>query len=219
MEKARKLGLTKAKLLNNIKLLIFSFKIYPFILNKKKQNFVNEIYNYFLSMEKDYKTFIKYFQTNWEISKFLDFEVLSDGTINNRTNNMVEAVHHKINNAIGYSHPKLSVIIDKLKIFSIQYYHKYINKLFTKDNDKQNSTNIFNDIYNFLSKFLNKYKKNIDFKLLLQDEGETKKKIDVICNRILKSLYNYNVTEDEENKDLSDESIDEIGELNDLIND
>ena len=125
--------------------------------------------------EKDYKTLIKYFKTNWENSQFLDFEVLSDGTINRRINNIVEAFHHKINNAIGYSHPKLSLIIDKLKLFSIQYYHKYINKLFTKDIDKLNNTNIFNDIYNFLSRFLNKYKKNIDFKLLLQDEGETKK--------------------------------------------
>ena len=35
----------------------------------------------------------------------------------------------------------------------------------------------------------------------------------------MKSLYNYNVKEDEGNKDLSDESIDEDGELNDLIND
>lgn len=135
-KKARKLGLTKAKLLNNTKLLIFSFKISPFILNKKKPDFVKEIYNYFLSIEKDYKTFIKYFHTNWENSQFLDFEVLSDGTINNRTNNIFEAFHHKINSAIGYSLPKLSAIIDKLKIFSIQYYHKYINELFTKDIDK-----------------------------------------------------------------------------------
>ena len=102
---------------------------------------------------------IKYFQTNWENSQFLDFEVLSDGTINNRTNNIVEAFDHKINNAIVYSHPKLSLIIDKLKLFSIQYYHKYINKLFTKDIDKLNNTNIFNDIYNFLSRFLNNTKK------------------------------------------------------------
>ena len=36
-KKASKLGLTKAKLLNNTKLLIFSFKIYPFILNKKNK--------------------------------------------------------------------------------------------------------------------------------------------------------------------------------------
>ena len=174
-KKARKLGLTKSKLLSNTKLLIFSIKIYPFILNKKKQDFVKEIYDYFLSTKKDYKTFIKYFQTNWENSQFLDFEVLSDGTINNRTDNIVEAFHHKINNAIGYIHPKLSLIIDKLKLFSILYYHKYINKLFTKDIDKLNNTNIFNDIYNFLSRFLNNIKKNIDFKLLLQDEGETKK--------------------------------------------
>ena len=36
-KKARKLGLTKSKLLSNTKLLIFSFKIYPFILNKKNK--------------------------------------------------------------------------------------------------------------------------------------------------------------------------------------
>ena len=35
----------------------------------------------------------------------------------------------------------------------------------------------------------------------------------------MKSLYNYNITEDKENEDLLDENIDEVGELNDLIND
>ena len=75
-KKARKLGLTKSKLLSNIKLLIFSFKIYNKKKKKKKQDFVKEIYDYFLSTEKDYKTFIKYFQTNWENSQFLDLMLL-----------------------------------------------------------------------------------------------------------------------------------------------
>ena len=130
----------------------------------------------------------------------------------------MKAFHHKINNIVGYSHPKLATIIDKFKIFSIQYYHKYINKLFSDNNDNQNGANILNDIYNFLSQFLKKTNKAININLLLQVTGETKTNLEEISNRILNSLYNFNINEIDDNKDLNDQNNEEKENINDLIN-
>ena len=119
-------------MLNNTKILIFSLKIYPFIRKNNKEKYIKEIYEHYLVNDKIYKSFINYFKHNWENSEFLSFDTLPNGTIYNRTNNYVEAFHHKINNIIEYSHPKLSVLIDKLKILSKHYYQRYLKKLFLK---------------------------------------------------------------------------------------
>jgi hypothetical protein len=182
-----------------------------------KINFINGEYDYFSKKEKAYQRYIKYFKNNWENLPFLNFEILSNGIIYNRTNNLVEAFHHKLNNAVGYCHPKLSIVIEKLKILSVQYYHKYVSKLFIEDDDKNNSANIFFDIYNFLTKFLKKTNRNINLNLLLQDTGETKNNLEDITNKIIKPFYNYNINEIEPNKDYSDDVNDVNDNLNDLI--
>ena len=118
---------------------------------------------------------------------------------------------------MGYYHPKLSIVIEKLKILSVQYYHKYVSKLFIEDDDKNNSANIFFDIYNFLTKFLKLTNRNINLNLLLQDTGETKNNLEDITNKIIKTFYNYNINEIEPNKDYSDDVNDVNDNLNDLI--
>ena len=54
MEKAKIIGLTKFKLLKNTKIIIFGFKIYPFILIKNKDENINEIYDYSKSLGGPY---------------------------------------------------------------------------------------------------------------------------------------------------------------------
>ena len=83
----------------------------------------------------------------------MDFDILSNGDILNRTNNVVESFHNKINKAIEFNYPRMSVLVEKLSIFSVDYYHKYVSKLFNEDEDKNNNANVFNDIINFLEKF------------------------------------------------------------------
>lgn len=92
----------------------------------------------------------------------------------NRTNNIVESFHHKLNSSIGIPHPRISILIEKLTEISINYYKAYVNKLFDKENIITGKHNIYMDIFEFLKKFLLKYDYNINIKLLLQDAGETK---------------------------------------------
>ena len=76
-----------------------------------KETYIKDIYDLYLAKKNAYKSFIKYFKRNWDNSEFLSFDTLPNRIIYNRTNNYVEAFHHKINNIIEYSHPKLSELI------------------------------------------------------------------------------------------------------------
>ena len=154
MEKVQKFRFNQKKLLNHSKIIIFSLKIFPFIIKEKKNLYIKEIYDYALTIDKNYACFVDYFKKNWEGSEFLDFDVLPNGYISKRTNNIIETFHHKLNNAIRCRHPRISILVEKLSQFSIEYYHKYVDKLFKENNAELKQQNIFNDIYNYLKKFL-----------------------------------------------------------------
>ena len=63
--------------------------------------------------------------------------------------------------------------------------------------NKDFKQNIYKDIYNFLKNFLKKYDKNINIKLLTQDEGETTNLFETTTNNVLSELYNIQFLEDE----------------------
>ena len=200
-------------------MLVFCLKIYPFILKDKKDFFINEVYDFAKSIDKSYNSFIKYFKKNWENCKFLEFDILANGDIYNRTNNLIESFHHKLNNVIEYNHPRISILLDKLKDFSIDYYHKYVSKFFNESNANIHPSNIFNDIYNFMEKFLKKYNFNINIKLLLQDEGDTKNDLVVLSKNILNLFYNVKeCKKDEPNNIVNNENnnSDKIDNFDDL---
>ena len=114
---------------------------------------------------------------------------------------MVESFHHKLNNIIEFNHPRLSILIERLKDISIQYYKKYISKLF-KDNDEASyCSNVFDDIYNFLKKFLKKFNNSININLLIQDIGERRNNYETITLKILKYFYSINESKEDENED------------------
>jgi hypothetical protein len=131
-------GLPKKNLIENTKIIVFSFKLYPFILMKNKKNFIKGVYEYATSCDLQYKTFINYFKKNWENSSFLNFDIMPNGVLQYRTNNLIEAFHHKINNLVEYNHPRVSILVEKLKDLSIQYYQNYVGKLFNYDNEIKN---------------------------------------------------------------------------------
>ena len=99
----------------------------------------------------------------------------------------MESYHHKLNNVIEYNHPRLSILMEKLKVFSIQYYNKYISKIFKEKGENSSNSNVFNDIFNFLKKFLKKYNNNINLNLLIQDIGEIKNNYEIIIIKIKKA--------------------------------
>lgn len=155
----------------------------------------------------------------------MNFDVTSNGDLQHRTNNLIEAFHYKINNLVEYYHPMVSILVEKLKDLSIKYYHNYVGKLFNNVDEIKNSSNVFYDIYNFLEKFLNKYDKTLNINLLTQDEGETKLEFNQICNNVLKYLYNFkgfkNDKIDDEIYSDNDEGINDFVDNwwnNDLIN-
>ena len=220
-KKAKILGLTKFNLLKNTKIIIFGMKIYPFILQKNKEIFIKEIYDYANSIDNSYKNFTNYFKKNWEFSNFLNFDVITNGEIANRTNNYVESFHNKLNRIVEIPHPRIYILIEKLKLISIQYYYSYINNIFNDENNNNSSTNIYNDIYNFLETFLKKYNYNININLLLQDSGPTKNNYEAITKNILNQLFNkdnkiyeINSVDSENSNGINDSSEDNIN--NDL---
>lgn len=80
-------------------------KIYPFILQKNKEIYIKEIYDYANSIDNSYKNFTNYFKKNLEFSNVLNFDVITNGEIANRTNNYVESFHNKLNRIVEIPHP------------------------------------------------------------------------------------------------------------------
>ena len=179
------------KFLENTKLIVFALKLYPFILKKNKEKYINEVYEYATSVSNDYKSFIKYFKKYWANSNFINFDLISNGDIINRTNNYVESFHNKLNSTIELSHPRISTLREKLIKITFEYYISYIENIFKNDIDKKNKVNIYKDIWNFLEKFIIKDKKNININLLIQDTRETRKEFEDITNKILHELFNF----------------------------
>ena len=70
MKKAKTLGVRKLSLLKSTKIIIFGFKIFPFILKKIKKSYIDDIYDYANSFNGQYKCFIKYYKKNLESSNF-----------------------------------------------------------------------------------------------------------------------------------------------------
>lgn len=110
---------------------------------------------FWLNKEKTIKKYNnnKYFKNNWESSKFLDFDEISNGEIVNRTNNIVESFNHKLNSIVEYPHHRITVFFEKLILISQDYYKCYIKKLFNNKINKTFTQNIYLGIYNFLENF------------------------------------------------------------------
>ena len=143
--------------------------MYPFMNMKDKEIFLKSI-NKYIEKEKDNKKLKKlsnYFHKNWEKSNFIDFDSIDDSKIKHRTNNQVELFHRNLNQIIENSHPKISYLLDKLKLVIINKYNEYLIFDNKKINIDVKKYDIFNDIFNFVKKFSKKYKLNFNFDLLL----------------------------------------------------
>lgn len=66
MEENSKFRSCKKKFLETSKLIVFSCKLYSFILSERKKAYIDELYEYAGNIDKNYNNFIKYFKKNWE---------------------------------------------------------------------------------------------------------------------------------------------------------
>ena len=127
----------------------------------------------------------------------------------------MESFHHKLNQTIELAHPRVSILIDKLIKLSIEYYLTYVEKIFINNMNNNKSINIYKDIWNFLIDFMKKYDRNINIKLLLQDQGKTRNSFEDITNNILTELFNYNISKSNKNNN-SDSDKSDNSEGNDI---
>ena len=214
-KKAKKIGLINKNSIKITRFIIFAYKMYPFMNMKDKEIFLKSI-NKYIEKEKDNKKLKKlsnYFHKNWEKSNFIDFDSIDNSKIKHRTNNQVELFHRNLNQIIENSHPKISYLLDKLKLVIINKYNDYLIFDNKKINIDVKKYDIFNDIFNFVKKFSKKYKLNFNFDLLLQLEENSLNDLRKICDNILEEIYDISfLSEEEAGEDENEEEFKENNE-------
>ena len=128
-KKIKKLNLFKKKLRYNTIIIVFSMKAYPFIKNDKKENFYQKMEIYCNNLGGNYIKLINYFNKYWKTCDIFNFSETSNKIIENRTNNICESFHSKLNRKISHFHPKMSYLVNELKIITKEYYDDYICSL------------------------------------------------------------------------------------------
>ena len=153
-EKAKQLGLFKRDLRKTTFIIIFSMKMYPYLPEDEKQNFLGKMEKYAKNINNNkYFSFFNYFKKVLIKEEFVKFDKLNASEFNKRTNNICEWFHKKLNNIIDVYHPKLAYLIQKLKDFSIYSYNQYkIQKTLFK-NEINSGFNIADDVFKFIKKF------------------------------------------------------------------
>ena len=189
--KAKKLGLINKKDIKITRFIIFAYKMYTFMNDKDKELFSKSI-NQYIEKENDNKKLKKlsnYFTKNWEKSDFIDFDSIDDYKVKHRINNQVELFQRNLNQIIENSHPKISYLLDKLKMVIINKYNDYLIFDNKEANKEVSKYDIFEDVFNFVKNFSKKYNLNFNFSLLLQSEENSLKDLSKICDSILDELY------------------------------
>ena len=95
-------------------------KIYPYIMEEEKDEFLNNMEHYIKNINnKGYLSFFKYFKKVWSQTNFVKFDKLNIDKFSKRTNNVCEWFNKILNNTIDGYHQKIAYLVEKLKDFSI----------------------------------------------------------------------------------------------------
>mgnify|MGYP003571405687 CR=1 FL=1 len=164
----KKIGLCKNNIIKQTIKFLFFFKVFPFIQDNNKKNYLKEITNYYINdnpLNNKYYKFIKYFINNWYGTKIMSFESLSNEDIIFRTDNLIDNFHRKLNSFIDCHKPKISYFVYKYKNLIINMYKFYIESLIDINREQRDKFSISEDIIEFLK---NLKIETIDFKGILQ---------------------------------------------------
>ena len=167
-KKIKALHLFKKENRINTLIIAFILKAYPFIKDKNREDYCKKITDYCESLKGNYIKLKNYFYKYWKETEIFNFTELDNNEIINRTNNIVESFHRKLNHQVSHFHPKCSYLIEELKKISKQYYDKYINNLSIINTNNKEYNYISKDIINFIKKFLQSHKENINIDNLNQ---------------------------------------------------
>ena len=197
-KKAKKEGLCKKLYMKETHIIIFAFKIFIFIKEKEKDNYLKQIEEFYKE-KKEYKGFIQYFKKNWSNCNFLDFERCDQAEIVERTDNICELFHKNLNDKIDIRHPKISYLIEKLKEFTTEQFEKLVENMVLGNMFIEKSFNVYDDIFNFLKKIKQKYDKKLSIEFLNNLEEEEKKDLKELSIRIIKKVLNVEIDIDNDN--------------------
>ena len=136
-KKIKKLHLFKKDIRLYTMKLAFTVKAYPFIKDKRREDYCNKITRFCNTLKGNYIKFNNYFIKYWKNAEIFNFTELDNSTIKNRTNNICESFHSKLNKEISHYHPKCSYLASELKRITIVYYNNYISTL-SKNTKKRN---------------------------------------------------------------------------------
>ena len=76
-------------------------KVYLYIKDKKRKKYCEKIEKYCNILGGNYIKLNQYFKKYWEDCELFNFTESSDKIIENRTNNICESFHHKLNKKIS----------------------------------------------------------------------------------------------------------------------
>ena len=195
--KARNLGLCKKDNLKITKILIFIFKLFPFILYDERIDIFKKIEEYYI--DEKYKKFINYYKKNWLNNRYINYTELSNDEYVLRTNNYIERFHGLMNQSLDAVHPKISFLISKYEIFLKNIYNKITTSLVNKANEKEEKFSVINDILLFLSKYNKQYKTSLNFINIIQSTNELNEIIDKVTETCLEYIFdNMNISQEHE---------------------
>ncbi len=150
MEKNKKIKLFKKKLRFKTLILAFILKAYPFIEDDNKENYCEKINNFVILLKGNYIELKNYFNKYWKNCELFNFTKANNEIIKNRTNNICETFHSKLNRTISHYHPKMSFLINQLKNITKSYYEDYIDTLSKNKKKNEPVHYLANDIFNFI---------------------------------------------------------------------
>lgn len=152
----------------NTIILAFILKSYPFIKEDKRDKYCEIIENFCNNLGGRYIKLKNYFFKYWKSCELFNFTYVNNEIIENRTNNICECFHSKLNRKIAHFHPKMSFLVNELKEITKTYYNDYIDTLSNIKIKKESKNYIANDIFKFIKKFVDNNKVNFDLDNLIQ---------------------------------------------------
>ena len=152
-------------------------KVYPYIKEDNRNNYCEKMETYCSNLGGNYIKLNKYFIKYWKDCELFNFTNLDNNMIKNRTNNICESFHHKLNKKISHYHPKMSFLVNGLKNITKEYYKEYIKTLSIVNKKKEETRNyIAEDIFEFVKKFVKDTKETFDLDSFIQNiskDGES----------------------------------------------
>ena len=167
-KKIKKLNLFKKDLRFNTIIISFIMKSYPFIKEGKREIYFQKIKSFTNSLGGNYLKLTEYFTKYWKDCELFNFTNSENEIIQNRTNNICESFHHKLNKKISHYHPKLSFLVNGLKNITKEYYDEYIKSLSKIKKEKETYNYVANDIFKFIKQLVKHSKENLALDTLLQ---------------------------------------------------